>query len=72
MSYHPFSLVPVRRKGPRWSFADYILLRLANDKDLDKVLFVEEKVSGKVSWKKRKISVGYVDFIYPDAYKQYN
>jgi DNA invertase Pin-like site-specific DNA recombinase len=32
------------------------ILRLANDKDLGKVLFVEEKVSGTVSWKKRKIA----------------
>ena len=32
------------------------ILRLANDKDLGKVVFVEEKVSGTVSWKKRKIA----------------
>lgn len=32
------------------------ILRLANDKDLGKVLFVEEKISGTVSWKKRKIA----------------
>lgn len=31
------------------------ILRLANDKDLGKVIFIEEKISGKVSWKKRKI-----------------
>ena len=31
-------------------------LKLANDKDLGKVEFVEETVSGKVSWKKRKIA----------------
>ena len=31
------------------------ILRLANDKDLGKVHFVEERVSGKVAWKKRKI-----------------
>ena len=31
------------------------ILHLANDKDLGKVDFVEETVSGKVHWKKRKI-----------------
>lgn len=32
------------------------ILHLANDKDLGKVKFVEEKVSGTVSWKKREIA----------------
>lgn len=32
------------------------ILKLANDKELGKVLFTEEKVSGRVSWKKRKIA----------------
>ena len=32
------------------------ILRLANDLDLGKVRFVEEKISGKISWRKRKIS----------------
>lgn len=32
------------------------ILFLANNKDLGKVNFVEEKVSGKVSWQKRKIA----------------
>jgi DNA invertase Pin-like site-specific DNA recombinase len=32
------------------------ILFLANNKDLGKVVFVEEKVSGKVSWRKRKIA----------------
>lgn len=32
------------------------ILQLANHHDLGKVEFVEEKVSGKVSWRKRKIS----------------
>ena len=32
------------------------ILRLSNDKGLGQVLFVEEKVSGTVSWKKRKIA----------------
>jgi len=32
------------------------ILKLANDKDMGKVEFVEEKISGKVSWKKRKIA----------------
>jgi DNA invertase Pin-like site-specific DNA recombinase len=32
------------------------ILKLANDKELGKVLFSEEKVSGRVSWKKRKIA----------------
>ena len=34
--------------------ADIIIL--ANDKDLGRVHFVEEKISGKVPWKKRKIA----------------
>lgn len=32
------------------------ILHLANDKNLGKVEFVQEKVSGKVSWKQRKIA----------------
>ena len=32
------------------------ILHLANERDLGKVIFVEERVSGKVSWRKRKIS----------------
>lgn len=32
------------------------IYKLANDKDLGKVFFVEEKVSGKTSWRKRKIA----------------
>lgn len=32
------------------------ILKLANDKNLGKVLFSEEKVSGRISWKKRKIA----------------
>lgn len=32
------------------------ILKLANDGDLGKVHFVEERVSGKVSWRKRKIT----------------
>lgn len=32
------------------------ILNLANDKGLGKVYFVEEKVSGKVPWRKRKIA----------------
>jgi DNA invertase Pin-like site-specific DNA recombinase len=31
------------------------ILKLANDKDFGKVEFIEEKVSGKKSWKERKI-----------------
>ncbi|KAF0249183.1 MAG: Resolvase domain-containing protein, partial [bacterium] len=31
------------------------ILHLANDRNLGKVTFVEEKVSGKVSWKERKL-----------------
>jgi DNA invertase Pin-like site-specific DNA recombinase len=31
------------------------ILKLSNDKQLGNVKFVEEKISGKVSWKKRKI-----------------
>ena len=32
------------------------ILFLANNKDLGKVVFVEEKASGKISWRKRKIA----------------
>lgn len=32
------------------------ILKLAHDKDLGKVEFIEERISGKVSWKKRKIA----------------
>ena len=31
------------------------ILKLANDKQLGNVKFIEEKISGKVSWRKRKI-----------------
>ncbi len=32
------------------------ILRLANEKDLGRVQFIEETVSGRVSWKKRKVA----------------
>lgn len=32
------------------------ILKLAHDKDLGKVKFVEERISGRVSWRKRKIA----------------
>jgi len=32
------------------------ILRLANDLDLGRVRFVEEKISGKISWRKRKVA----------------
>ena len=32
------------------------ILHLANDRNLGKVEFVQEKVSGKISWKQRKIA----------------
>ncbi|MCP3876731.1 MAG: recombinase family protein, partial [Desulfobacteraceae bacterium] len=32
------------------------ILKLSNDKNLGKVHFIQEKVSGKVSWKKRKLA----------------
>lgn len=32
------------------------ILKLANDKELGKVHFVEEMISGKISWRKRKIA----------------
>ena len=32
------------------------ILHLANDKELGKVYFIEEKISGTISWKKRKIA----------------
>ena len=32
------------------------ILHLANEKNMGKVRFVEEKVSGKISWKKRKLA----------------
>ena len=31
------------------------ILKFANDKDFGKVVFIEEKASGKKSWKERKI-----------------
>jgi DNA invertase Pin-like site-specific DNA recombinase len=34
----------------------YDILQLANEKGLGKVKWVEETVSGRVSWKKRKIA----------------
>ena len=33
------------------------ILHLANDKSLGKVHFIEERVSGKMPWRKRKIAV---------------
>ena len=33
------------------------ILHFANEKELGKVEFVEEKVSGTISWKKRKIAI---------------
>jgi len=32
------------------------ILKLANEKDLGKVYFIEEKISGKVNWRKREIA----------------
>jgi DNA invertase Pin-like site-specific DNA recombinase len=32
------------------------ILKLANDKDLGKVIFIEEVISGKVSWRDRKLA----------------
>ena len=32
------------------------ILHLANDRNLGKVEFIQEKVSGKISWKQRKIA----------------
>jgi DNA invertase Pin-like site-specific DNA recombinase len=32
------------------------ILNLANEKDLGQVIFIEEKISGTISWKKRKIA----------------
>lgn len=32
------------------------ILKLANDKDLGRVFFVEEKISGKINWRKREIA----------------
>lgn len=32
------------------------ILRLANDANLGRVRFVEEKISGKISWRKRKVA----------------
>lgn len=32
------------------------ILRFAHDQDLGKVIFVEEKASGRISWRKRKIA----------------
>ncbi len=33
------------------------ILSLANEKNLGKVEFIEEKVSGKISWKRRQIAL---------------
>ena len=33
------------------------ILHLANEKNLGKVSFVEETISGKISWRKRKIAI---------------
>lgn len=42
------------------------ILHLANEKNLGKVRFIEEKVSGKLSWKKRKIAEIMNEFDYND------
>ncbi|NNK85128.1 MAG: recombinase family protein [Desulfobacterales bacterium] len=42
------------------------ILKYANDKDFGKVEFVEEKVSGKVSWKERKIKTIIDDLVNDD------
>jgi DNA invertase Pin-like site-specific DNA recombinase len=34
------------------------ILQLANQHDLGRVRFVEERISGKVSWRERKIAEG--------------
>jgi DNA invertase Pin-like site-specific DNA recombinase len=36
------------------------ILSIANDKDLGKVIFVQEKISGTIPWRKRKIA-GIID-----------
>ena len=41
-------------QNPEKNKAD--ILRLANRKDLGRVKFVEEVISGKISWRKRKIA----------------
>ena len=32
------------------------ILQFANDRDLGKVKFIEENISGRISWKKRKLA----------------
>jgi DNA invertase Pin-like site-specific DNA recombinase len=43
------------------------ILQLANDPDLGKVRFVEEKISGKISWRKRKVAGILDEFAKGDA-----
>ena len=43
------------------------ILRLANDANLGKVRFVEEKISGKISWRKRKVAEILDELIKGDA-----
>lgn len=43
------------------------ILRLANDADLGKVRFVEEKISGKISWRKRKVAEILEELVRGDA-----
>ena len=45
-----------RPPGRIWRRTKAEILKLANDEDLGNVHFVEERVSGKVSWRKRKIA----------------
>ncbi len=43
------------------------ILRLANDANLGRVRFVEEKISGKISWRKRKVAEILDELIKGDA-----
>jgi DNA invertase Pin-like site-specific DNA recombinase len=43
------------------------ILRLANEANLGRVRFVEEKISGKISWRKRKVAEILDDLIKGDA-----
>jgi hypothetical protein len=45
---------PLRAKTLRKNKAD--ILHLSNHYDLGKLRFVEEKISGKISWRERKIA----------------
>lgn len=54
--YKTFGYIRVSTADQNLDNSKADILKLANAKDLGKVHFIEEKVSGKVSWRKRKIA----------------